>query len=343
MSRERKVKDNQEIISQYITWCETEKRFSGETILTYFSTLKAFRKFLDGRGQSILTINTGDMREYFIGLNERKDLSKISVNDYRAVLKAFFNYLLDQKLIQLDPMEKVGPQKFKKSKHDALTMEQLEKLISQVDEAGTFLFRDTIMFELFWNSGLRTSELSNLKESHIKIVSVKVKVLDDEGKEIGEKTYKVYEIKVVEGKGGKDRFVTVSETTTRLIKEFLSGKHVLYPATQYLFPSKRGKKMNRRQVYSVIANFLKLTSTKKKGAHVLRHTYATMMLNNGVSIMKVKELLGHSSVATTTIYAKPSKEMMKEAFNKAHPKGDKGLVKKSRPSIGTIKNYKFEA
>lgn len=338
-----KLLSNQEIISEYLNWCEAEKKLSGATIATYFGTLKALRTYLDEHGLDLLKLTTDDMRAYFSGLNDRKDLSKISINDYRAVLKAFFKYLVKQNKISLDPMQRVGRLKAPKPKHDALTMEQLKRIIKQVDEAGTFLFRDTIMFELFWNSGLRTTELSNLEERHLKMIKVKEDLKDKKGKIIGKKIHNVFEINIEQGKGGKDRFVTVTETTTMLLKKFLHAKKILYPVTEYLFPSKRGKKLNRRQIYEIISNFLDLTTTKKKGAHVLRHTYATMLLNNGVSIMKVKKLLGHSFVGTTTIYAKPSKEMMADAFNMAHPKGDKKKVKKGKKRIGIIENYKFEA
>lgn len=335
--------NNQEVITEYLNWCAGIKRLSGDTISTYLNALKALRIYLDKHNLRILTLTTGDMREYFILLNKRKDLAKISVNDYRTVLNTFFKYLVEQEIISSNPMDKVGPQKEGKPEHDALTMEQLEHIITQVDDAGTFLFRDTAMFELFWNSGLRTTELSNLEEKHLKIVDVTVDVKNGEGEVIGKKVLKVFEISVVQGKGNKDRFVTVGETTTLMLRKFIHGKKILYPVTEYVFPSKKGKKLNRRAVYEIISNFLDLSNTKKKGAHVLRHTYATMLLNNGVSIMKVKELLGHSAVVTTTIYTKPSKEMMAEAFNKAHPKGDKTKVRKKKSAIGSIKNYKFEA
>lgn len=335
--------DNQQVITEYLNWCENVKRLSGETIATYFSALKALRIYLDQNKLAIVSLSTEDMREYFILLNKRKNLAKISVNDYRSVLKTFFKYLIDQNIIVSNPMAKVGPQKAKKPKHDALNIKQLEHLIKKIDDAGTFLFRDTVMFELFWNSGFRTSELSRLEESHLNIVKVTVKEKNEEGEEIGQKVYKVYEIRIVQGKGSKDRFVTVGDTTTLLLKKFLHAKKILYPATEYVFPSKRGSKLNRRQIYGIISNFLELSQTKKKGAHVLRHTYATMLLNNGVSILKVKELLGHSRVVTTTIYAKPSQELMAAEFNKAHPKGDKKLAKKNKPTIGVITNYKFEA
>lgn len=337
------ISSNQEVISAYLTWCENEKRFSGETIATYFSALNTLRKYLDERKLSVLSLSTDVMREYFVSLNSRKNLSKISVNDYRAALRTFFKYLLNKNLIDSDPMKKVGRQKEPEPIHDALTMQQLKRIIEQVDEAGTFLFRDTVMFELFWNSGLRTTELSNLEERHLKMIKVREDLKDKKGNKIGEKIHNVFEINIEQGKGGKERIVTVTETTTMLLKQFLHAKKLLYPVTEFVFPSRRGEKLHRRQIYEIISNFLDLSTTKKKGAHVLRHTYATMLINKGVSIMTVKELLGHSNVSTTTIYTKPSQEMLADTFNRAHPKGDKKKIKKENGKIGIIKNYKFDA
>jgi site-specific recombinase XerD len=336
---------NNDIMFQYLSWCKDEKRFSKDTILTYMSAISAFISFLKTSDKHLTQTTLQDAKDYLINFVDRhdknKDITKISINDYRTVLKSFFDYLVksestkENPSICINPFQKTSRLKEEKPKRDVLTVDELERLINKVNGDGTFLFRDTIMFELFWNSGLRTSELSDLEAKHLSLVTFKDKKTN--------KLVTIYELKVVQGKGGKDRIVPVSTTTTYMLKKYLQGYKLRFPTSDHLFPNNHGNKMHRRQVYGIIEGFLNLThTTKKKGAHVLRHTYATLLMNSGANILTVKKMLGHSSVKTTAIYAKPSDEFMKAEHNKAHPKGDKNQIKRTRKKIPTIKRYVME-
>lgn len=327
---------NTELMLQYLSWCKNVKRFSDATVSTYMYGIQMFLRSLDEKGMHLTDTNRAVIREYHAELvdraNKRKEITKITINDYRMVLKSFYTWLVGEGILKTNHWAKTARAKPEKPKHDAMSVEQLAQLIYKIDTAGTFLFRDTILFELFWNSGLRTSEMGVLELSHLQKKPV---TLDD-------KTVTIYEIKVVNGKGGKDRYVPLNETTTYLLKKYLTGRKLRFENSEYLFPNNKGGPLHRRQIYEIIRGFLDLTHTKKKGAHVLRHTYATMLLNNGVNLMAVQKLLGHSKVTTTTIYAKPSSDMLKREFNKAHPKGDKKEAKEELKPIPTIKHYVTE-
>ena len=226
-----------------------------------------------------------------------------SINRKISSLKSFFKYQLKEGILLKSPMATIVSAKVKK---------RLPQFVAEKDMATLFNFVEftddwtgkthQLVFHLLYNTGIRQAELISLKPTRIDIANNTIKVV---------------------GKGNKERILPVSSELTALIKQYLADKKLLFANADatVLLVNEKGKKLYPKYVYLLVKKYLtSVTTIDKKSPHIMRHTFATHLMNNGADINAVKELLGHSSLAATQIYTHNTIEKLKEVYKKAHPK-----------------------
>jgi integrase/recombinase XerC len=280
----------------------TEKRYSLHTCQAYLIDLKQFFDFIDENHDfDIQEINHHLIRSWMVSLIENKLESK-SVNRKLASLRTFFKWALKNSLIEVNPAIKInGPKQHKKLpsfvKEKELDKTKLDDLFSD-DFEGV---RDKLMFELFYQTGIRLSELIELKEKNITSNSIKVL-----------------------GKRNKERIIPISENLTNFISTYKELKNSMLIDSADFLCLLNGNKLYPKFVYRKINYYLSLvTSLEKKSPHILRHSFATHMLNNGAGLETLKDLLGHASLAATQVYTHNSFAQLTNIYSSAHPRGRK--------------------
>ena len=292
------------VTSTFENYLLTEKRYSQHTIVAYLKDIEQFFEDLNLNAQVELNeINHHVIRSWIIHLNEKK-LENKSINRKLASVRSFFKWLLINQFIEINPFLKIKGPKIKKrlpifAKESEITTEKIEVLFSQ-DFEGC---RDRLMFELLYQTGIRLSELINLKQ-----------------KDCSKNTIKVL------GKRNKERIIPISENLSNLISEYKSLYFNIIKDSEYILTLFNGNKVYPKLVYRKICYYLSLTTNMdKRSPHVLRHTFATHMLNNGAGLEILKELLGHSSLAATQVYTHNSFAELTNIYSSAHPRGRKKI------------------
>ena len=288
----------------FLQYLEYEKRYSVHTITAYENDLLQFSAFLTKTYEldDLLNVRHMHVRSWLVSLME-EEIGSRSINRKLSSLKTFFKFQLKKNAIQQNPMSKVIAPKMAKRLPVFINKNQMELLWQHYDFGEGFSSaRNRLIFELLYGTGIRVSELVNLSEKNIDLYNGAVKVL---------------------GKGNKERIIPISKELKQLIKEYVTLRQKTFPSEIFssLIVSDAGKKMYSRSVYNIVNTILKqITTVEKKSPHVLRHTFATHMLNNGAEINAIKELLGHASLAATQVYTHNTIEKLKEVYKKAHPK-----------------------
>ena len=289
-----------QFIEDFINYLIHEKRFSSHTVLAYQNDIN---QFIDLAGLStdadLMEVNHQVIRGYIVSLVELS-LENTSVNRKLSTVKTFFKFLRQQGHIAVNPTQKIKSLKQKKVLPQFVPEKQLwDRSIFEENEEVIDQLRDELIMELFYQTGIRLSELINLKEKNVS--SDKIKVL---------------------GKRNKERIIPLSKSLSDLINGFRIEKEKNGLNSEFLIISKSGKKLNPRFVYSKVNYYLgKATNLSKKSPHVLRHTFATHMLNNGASLESIKKLLGHADLSATQIYTHNSFGKIKSIYKQAHPRG----------------------
>ena len=290
-------------IQPFLNYLQFQKRYSQHTIISYHNDLTDFFDFIEIQyGLSSLTeIKTVFVRSWLAGLKEKKMESR-SINRKISTLKSFFKYQLKEGAIQVSPMATITSAKIKKRLPQFVAEKDIDTLFNHVAFTDDWNGKtDTLVFELLYNTGMRKAELISLKEAHIDSSRGAIKVL---------------------GKGNKERILPVSSKLIQSIQLYINNKQAIKDADKtYLLVNAKGRQLYPKYVYNVVNKYLAtVTTIDKKSPHVLRHTFATHLMNNGADINAVKELLGHSSLAATQVYTHNTIEKLKDVYNKAHPK-----------------------
>jgi len=293
-----------EAVKIFLEYCRIEKNYSVNTIITYQTALYQFEEYIllmhDGISE-IEEINKEDVN-YFLGWLHDKGMKKRTVKLKTSAVKSFFKYCYKQNFIDKNPAALVVLPKTDKTLPSFLLPNEIEALMNSFNKENPVESRNLALIELLYSSGLRISEALQLK----------LKDID----------YKEKTIKVL-GKGNKERIIPVGNKALDAIKNYTSkrGEIAKKIQTTSLFISNRGRKMSSRDAYGIINRALQgITETTKKSPHILRHTFATHLLDKGADLQSVSEMLGHSSLSTTQVYTHVSVERLKEAYKKAHPK-----------------------
>lgn len=289
----------------FIDYLQFEKRYSAHTVTAYRTDLRQFFEYLEEQYdlREVQDISHVHIRSWVVFLIE-KGLSNHSTNRKISCLKAFYKYQKRVGLIDVNPMSKVIAPKAGSRLPVFVEEKNMEALFSPEWFAPTFEgCRDALIIELFYNTGMRLSELIGLRESAVDLHLNQLKVL---------------------GKRNKERIVPMSESLVTIIQEYLTLKmeQNFGNSVDRLIVKSDGGSLYEKLVYRIVNHYLgKVTTLKKKSPHILRHTFATHMLNKGADLGTIKEILGHSSLAATQLYTHNSIEKLKEVHRKAHPKG----------------------
>lgn len=285
----------------YLTY---EKKYSVHTITSYKNDIAQFIAFINPQQESIPVseINYQQIRSWVASLIKDK-ISAKSVNRKLSTLKSFFKYLQRQQIIDANPMAKISGPKTPKRLPVFVDEHQMENLFSAVTfEDGFNGIRDRLILDLFYQTGIRRSELTHLKEVDLDLFNSTIKVL---------------------GKRNKERIIPISLQLKRNLESYLQVKEELNLSNPMLLVSEKGHTLTEQKVYSVVKKYLSLITTiQKKSPHVLRHTFATHLLNNGADINAVKDLLGHANLSATQVYTHNTIDKLKKSYKQAHPRGD---------------------
>ena len=292
------------MIDRYLEYINIEKRYSPNTIISYRKDLEDFAKFLLDT-ESIENLQKADkkmVRNFIIHLNNQK-LSKRSINRKISTLKSFYNFLLRISEIKTSPLEGISMLKFYAEKQIPFSEEEMKHLLLILEEAQVELL-DKLIIEVLYQTGMRRAELCNLLLENVNFSRNEI---------------------VVIGKGNKERIVPISPDLSNMLKIYhLEYRKPAAEAEKYFFVSLKGKKITEKFVYLMVTSYLSQVSLKeKKSPHILRHSFATHVLNGGAEISKVKKIMGHASLASTQVYTNANIEQLKKVFRAAHPRGNK--------------------
>jgi integrase/recombinase XerC len=285
--------------NKFITYLLSEKRFSEHTIKSYTTDLKQFSSFLSSEFQIIDEINEISfqiIRTWIASLLE-KGLSPRSVNRKISTLKTYFKFLIREGELIENPMMKIVAPKSKKRLPVFIEEDQIASLLNEVQfETGFIGQRNKLIIELFYVTGIRLSELINIKISDVDFNNQSIKVL---------------------GKRNKERIIPLSSSMINGLNNFIVNNQ----KNHFLFTNLDGMKLYTKLVYRLVNKYIaKISSVNKKSPHILRHTFATHMLNNGADINAIKELLGHANLSATQVYTHNTIEKLKTVYKQAHPR-----------------------
>ena len=288
----------------FIEYLQFEKRYSSNTIISYRTDLSDFFDFIYANfgDVELKYINHNFIRSWLASL-KGKGLGAKSIKRKISSLKSFFKYQLKIESIEVSPMSKVISPKVGKRLPVFVKESETKNLIELLNSANEDwkTLNAKILISVFYATGMRLSELIGLKENQVDFSRSQIKVL---------------------GKGSKERVIPVSKGILHLIKEYQQLKRKEFEKTDdALLVTEKGKKLYPKYAYLLVNKYLSEASTlEKKSPHILRHTFATHLMNNGADLNAVKELLGHSSLASTQVYTHNTIEKLKNVHKKAHPK-----------------------
>ncbi len=294
----------QESIQSFLDYLKFQKRYSAHTIRSYHDDLAQFFGFLQTHfGETSLdAIGHNHVRSWLASIRER-DITARTINRKISSLKSFFKYLVKSGVLEQTPMRRVLTPKISKRLPDFITESDAGKLMGSLENSEDWKGLNTkMLISLFYTTGMRLSELVNLKETQVDFAKKQVKVL---------------------GKGNKERIIPIGQDAIVMIKDYIQLKKKEFAAPDStLLVTERGRKMYPKYPYLLVRSFLssEVKTLNKKSPHVLRHSFATHLSNNGADLNAIKELLGHSSLAATQVYTHNTIEKLKNVYKKSHPK-----------------------
>jgi integrase/recombinase XerC len=290
-------------IDWFLDYIMYEKRGSSHTSIAYKTDLYQYVAFLVSRQKELKNATYQDVRSWIVE-EMKQGKSARTVNRKISTLKTFYKFLLRNEYITENPIDKVILPKSKKTLPVYISESNMEDLFDKVEFPDTFGgIRDKMVIELFYATGMRLSELANIKKKDIDFYCQTIKVL---------------------GKRKKERIIPFSKKLDSILQEYISSYENEFGRLEqesFLFVTDKGKHIYVKLIYRIVRKYLDMVSTaKKRSPHVIRHTFATHLLNHGADLTAIKEILGHSSIATTQIYTHVSVEKIKKTYKQAHPR-----------------------
>ncbi len=290
---------------EFLDHLRFQKRYSQHTIISYENDLLGFCAFLRDEELSDLAIDkvkTYNIRNWLAQMKE-SGISSRTINRKISSLRSFFKYMLKKEVVTVNPVTAIISPKTPKRLPQFVEEADTAKIFSELVFPGGFKgLTEMLIIKVLYNTGMRKSELIGLREHHADKMNSSLKVL---------------------GKGNKERIIPVSPALMNELREYTAEKKRLITGNENtnLFVTEKGNCLDPRQVYSIVKKYLtQVTTIDKKSPHILRHSFATHLMNHGADLNAVKELLGHSSLAATQVYTHNSIEKLKDVYKKAHPK-----------------------
>ncbi len=291
-------------IQAFLDYLKYQKRYSRHTVISYQNDLGDFFDFIESKygDVTVSEISVSFIRTWLADLKQHQIASK-SINRKISSLRSFFKYQLRNEAIVVSPMTTITSLKVSKRLPSFIEEKDIKTLFDHVEFPDTWEGKTIrLMLQILYQTGFRLSELINLKDMHIDNSNSNIKVL---------------------GKGNKERIIPINKDLLISILEYIKDKNNLIKIIDagYLLLNENGKNLKPKYVYNKVKEYLSyVTTNQRKSPHILRHSFATHLTNNGADINVVKELLGHSSLAATQIYTHNSIERLKDIHKKSHPK-----------------------
>jgi integrase/recombinase XerC len=291
------------MLEKFLDYLRFERNFSKHTILSYQNDLEQFSAFLKRTYEidKLEEATTTVIRSWMAEMMQEK-ISARSVIRKASALRTFYHFLLKEGAITGDPMVKISAPKMPSRLPVFVTQKDIGVLFKDIEFPKSFNgVRDRLIMEMFYATGIRLSELITMKDANVNIYNLTIKVL---------------------GKRAKERIIPIPGILKEYISTYRSERNKLGLKGEYFFVNEKGKELYEKQVYLIVHNYLGMVTTiDKKSPHVLRHTFATHLLDNGADINSVKQLLGHANLAATQVYTHNSLEKLKTVYKQAHPRG----------------------
>jgi integrase/recombinase XerC len=306
------VEDFTQYKESFLHYLEVVKKSSPHTVRNYRMDVERFQEFVGDSCKTISQIGKKNIRAYLASLNA-DEKKRRTIRRRISALRSFFAYLEKEKILSSNPLDDVETPKLEKSLPVSITYDQVERLLAQPDTSSYLGLRDRCIMELFYSSGLRISELASLNRSHIDRSSMRLRVM---------------------GKGKKERVIPVTKTALDWIFRYLDhpernldgDEHKAEKDPSAIFLNKWGERLTTRSIDRNFKDYLRASGLVERiTPHTIRHTIATHWLEHGMDLKTIQMLLGHSSLATTTIYTHVSPRLKKEVYQKAHPRAMKDL------------------
>ncbi len=299
---------DKQYIEEFKTYLSVEKNFSEHTTTAYCSDIVSYILWLNG--ESCLEVNFDKLREY-LHFIQRFDYKKTTIARKIASIRTFYKFLFREKYVDSNPALSLSAPKRPKPLPKFLTPDEVEQILNNVKIDTPAGFRNRVILELLWATGMRVSELSNLNFGDINLEENEIRVF---------------------GKGAKERIVLMSNRAKEYLKQYIDSVRGLITAPEYKTPDKNedsplfinntGYRLQNKTIRKVINDTVeKIELPKKVTPHVFRHSFATKLIENGADLRVVQELLGHAGISNTQIYTHVSMKHMKDVYETAHPHG----------------------
>lgn len=290
------------LIDRFVNYIETEKRYSPLTVKVYLRDLEEFSDYLTKvyETNDLLKVTAAMVKSFMASLKEKGQANK-SIDRKISSLRSFYRYCLRENLIKVSPMVNVKSLKLPKPLVKFVPESDMEKItFGENDDFKTK--RDELLFELLYQTGMRQAELRGLRDADVDMAAMKIKIL---------------------GKRNKMRYVPLSKMMLGMIEHYRQLRDAAFPEhDDRLLVNDKGKEMTSYFIYNKVHQMLEsVTTLKQKSPHVLRHTFATHLLDEGADLRAIQELLGHADLSSTQIYAHTTIEQLKKIHKQAHPKG----------------------
>ncbi|WP_326981054.1 tyrosine-type recombinase/integrase [Chryseobacterium sp. MYb264] len=291
------------MLDKFLDYLQFEKRYSPHTITSYKKDLADFSGFFlrTESSENLAEADKKVIRNFIVELSE-KGISKRSINRKLSSLRSFYLFLLKIGEVKVSPTESIPSVKFYPERQIPMSKEEMQVLDDVVFNQITDTLEKCIV-EVLYQTGIRKSELCGMTFENVNLHQNELKI---------------------KGKGNKERIIPISADLSNLLKSYQEIRRPMAEYKSYYFVNKKGKKLTEKFVYVVVNKYLSFITTKeKRSPHILRHSFATHVLDNGAEISKVKKILGHSSLASTQVYTNANIEQLKKVFNQAHPRASK--------------------
>ena len=292
------------LIEKFLNYLKNERHYSLHTIKSYHNDLVQFFELSKLSPKLIAKIQLKDIRDWIICLKDKNNSTR-TINRKISSLKTFFNFCKREKHILVNPVLKIRTMKEPKRLPVVLSESSLKNLFSLegLFENNFQGFRDRLILELFYLTGIRLTELISIKIGDYDPVKKELKIL---------------------GKRNKERVIPLTNSVLKLLNDYLKlrSKILNNKNQSFLFITNSGKKSYPKMIYRIVNYYLSMvSSSKKRSPHILRHAFATHLLNRGADLNAIKDLLGHSTLLSTQVYTQISGEKIKKAYKKSHPRG----------------------